>query len=336
MTETMRVRKDSEFFIAVAKNNGSPHSFVLLGVLEQEKPKLLARVGKWSALCLNYPETGLHFESIKLWGEVSYVAYAIDYSVYIEFIRLMRVARKKTSKTYDQASCYVPETELLEDDLGDDPYRDKYHEHSPSSKESKRHLVKVRLKKSVHTLFSDENRQEHALILKSQEYDTRNTCRHTALDLICYLRQEENLGDNVSSFFFKDLPIQTYFSRGCTQKPFYVLPFPPSAFPVAKNQKDILTTIYRRMEQLLEIKPDSLLTFDKFKALKALYNEQAAKMNCTPEQILSSIITWKQENPCIGKLRNIWFFDSWIKRTTATDEMVDTLVKDLQEFTVQR
>ncbi len=156
-------------------------------------------------------------------------------------------------------------------------------------------------------------------------------CRETALAIVNKGRGTTET--NVSPQFYKDLPVPTTLVAGQIRQnhPFYILPLPPNAFRPASSddavtkQQELLTKLYRRMEDIITLEPDSPKTVEKFNKLKALYEQQAPKTYDKPEDIIASIIEWrnKEENHHVFELRKTYFFDWFITRESATTKMFD-------------
>ncbi|AHE67736.1 hypothetical protein [Legionella oakridgensis] len=298
-------KEQDEFFIALAKKGG--HSFIMLGVMQENKPVLLARVGKIvidsddccklsGKLLFTGAKAELQSESLHPKGEISYSAYAISYRQYLQFTKLMSFAQRGS------ISCYLPDSE---DDT----------------------TATLKLKTiQKRELSPDNTEQERKIVEKTHHTTLSNTCRHTAIDLIEYTQGIRTLTNNVSRLFFRSLPLKTNFSYGVPQDHFYIFPLPPDAYPAEKEKKTILTKIYQRMENLLKKDPYGENTLAKFSALKQLYIQQAGIPMDDMEQALASIRTWKSmHQPVIEHLREQSFFGKLFVSVSSTKSMADEI-----------
>ncbi|WP_133126849.1 hypothetical protein [Legionella nagasakiensis] len=311
-TERIVNKEQDEFFIALAKKG--VHTFVMLGVMQEGRPVLLARVGKFviddnqsccrlgGKLLFTGAKAELQPESLRLGGDISYGAYVISYRQYLQFTKLMSMAQGSQS-----IRCYLPERE---DDT----------------------TAVLTLKEIKKSESSDENtEQERKIIARTHHTQLSNTCRHTAIDLIEYTQGIRTLTTNVSRLFFQSLPLQTKFSYGVAQDHFYVFPLPPEAYHAEKEKRVILTKIYRRMENLLKKDPYGDNTIAKFSALKRLYVQQAGIPMDDVEQALDSIRQWKATSqPVIEHLRAQSFFGKLFVSVSSTKVMADEIESMLQ------
>jgi hypothetical protein len=313
VSHPLRINKNTEFFIAVAKK--SIHSFVMLGVIENKQPLLLARVGKTNAIdkdadsrckltlkqIVSQAEAQLQSEPLHLDGHLSYAAYTITYAQYLRFIKLAGLATR-----VQDLYCYLPESEDEE-------------------------KINFKLKVIPRSRATEKPTEpEKTLIQKTHYLSLANTCRNTAIDLIEYT---QGLTSRISRNFFRELPSRIHFKDGQTQQPFYVFPLPPGAYDVDKRKKLFLTRIYKRMETLLEKDPYGDNTMAKFSALKSLYQSQADLLShLSLEAALDNIQLWRKTNArTIDTLRAQSFLGKWFTRQSSTARLATSLEKELTQ-----
>ncbi|KTC96857.1 hypothetical protein [Legionella feeleii] len=311
-----------DFFIALCQD--SIHSFVMLGIMQDNKPKILARVGKTNAVDKDYggnfgsqcklamkqlfsqAEAELRKESLHPYGKISYAAYAISYNQYLQFTKLMALVHRKEAdgKRSEAIRCYLPAREV-----------------GGTSILQFREIIQQ-------DEFGPENtEQERRIVASTHNLKITNTCRHTAIELIAYVLGINKLRDNISRFFFWGLPLATTFTGGDPADPFYVFPLPPVAYRAGKEKTALLTKIYTRMEALLTKAPYEQNTRDKFKALKELYIEQAGfSSNDNITDALISIHRWRATyKDVISQLRQQSFLGKMLTRKSSTEAMADEI-----------
>lgn len=152
-----------------------------------------------------------------------------------------------------------------------------------------------------------------------------NSCRHTALRFVDEARGHRgNHGNGVSSFFFSSPPLSARFSEGrlSTSTHFFVLPLPPDAFELSREQRSIAKTLYRRLDEIVMLQENNPLTHDKFKGLKSLYQNITEMQAPTVNDVLKTITDWELENKAlINAHRN----PGWHFFATATAQMFEDL-----------
>lgn len=302
------VDKKSEFFIALGKTG--IHSFVMLGVMQAGEPKLLARVGKTilvdkdpckaiAKALFGYTDSELENESLTLWNNISYSAYAINYAHYQQFMKLTSLAQGSRGLKCYQTVREDDDTYVMSFDL------------------------------LAQTELANASEREQAIVQRTKNLHVTNTCRNTAIDLVEYT-QGTQLSGNVSHTFFRDLPLSAVFNSGKPDRHFYVLPLPPAAHEADQEKMVILTKIYKRMEQLLQKDPYGQNTIEKFKALKMLYQQQAGVPNGNIVDALNSIKQWKADHKAvISQLRDQSFFGKLFVSQSSTSAMADDIESSL-------
>lgn len=310
-----------QFFISLSMQGG--HTFIMLGTyVGNTVQHLLCRVGK--VVNNNQQETycnGMqslfnvvfsHENAILIdertsrstYGHhpISYQAYDITYSQYLEFVHLLEELQQEDNKFY----CF---------------------------KQKERKGKVVTLEKTCEPLFN--NKKDIGTIKdKVSELNLHNTCRHTAINLVEQV-QHVPVSSYVSSTFFRKLPYQTALDFGSPSEdiPFYVLPVSPAAYSELERHKlSVLKKLYGRMEELLMIAPNADETIEKFNLLKNLYlTLLGPQKELTLSELLDSIHQWKEENkPAISVLRQTYFWDSLITRVSKTEALINTIEADLK------
>ncbi len=320
--------QNDEFFISVATKG--IHSFVTAGVMLNGQPLMLARVGKTNKVdpCFKTDDDGnmtlgsncglifkqlfgqakstLQYEPLELSGEVSYAAYAITYDQYLQFTRLV-----SQTKGEEPIAAYLPNPDFAAGEAE----------------------VALRIANLPTLPPSQENSRTESLAKKSKQLSARNTCRHTAIDLIEHTQGNIPLTTKVSRSFFRDLPLKTNFTGGEPDNHFYVFPLPPNSYHAGKKQTAQLTKIYKRMEALLEKDPYGENTIAKFNALKTLYNNQAGLLASNNlEAALENIQQWKAaNNTIINTLRAQSFFGKLFTRQSSTAALADEFEKEIRK-----
>lgn len=309
-------KNTSRFFIAINKINH--HSFLMLGTYDKNKvAHLLCRVGKSlqkeedTNACVYYKIFSSHVKS-ELIDEgvsrkkrnkaaISYQAYDITYDQYLQFIQMLESIQTDTNRF----SCYKP---------------------------SGQNGNNVTLELTSLKLIPKTNTRD--LNSEVNEFNINKTCRHTAINLVEQV-QGVPVASLVSKKFFMDLPYKTALEYGkpCKEIPFYVLPVSPAAFPdLTAEKKCIVEKLYRQMEHMLLLAPNSEQTQNKFNCLKDLYTEiLGPQKQLSLNELLESIQNWKQINESTLKvLRKTYFWDSFFTRESATMKLITEIEQDLQ------
>lgn len=110
---------------------------------------------------------------------------------------------------------------------------------------------------------------------KALKLSLNNTCRHTGIDFLNSILggSVSEHSPHLSSHFFLPFSCVTTMASGRYKVPLYLLPMPPSAYVCDKSKKAALSTLYFRMERLLQSHVSSQSTRLKFNVLKTLYAE---------------------------------------------------------------
>jgi hypothetical protein len=262
LRDDISVSKSSEFFIAMMLDHDN-HSYVTLGVKSNDRYELLAGFGKNFQLTpqheLDFKFRELAFasdiknEAASLSTPVRYKAFALSYKQYLHFLQQLGKLKKGLQ-------AYYPTHETNEDVTlthMDIPCLDYISSRSQASN----HLSRI-------SLF--------------------NNCRHTAITLTKDATQANELGNGVSSLWFRHLPYKT-------EAGFYVLPTPPSQhFPHNKP-------IFQRLEAMIANVQATKEWHSEFEYLKSLCHP-ANKMDTqafetASDRLRQTLATTDRENP---------------------------------------
>ncbi|MDX2346028.1 MAG: hypothetical protein QNK11_04070 [Legionella sp.] len=312
----IHVNKNDEFFISVAMKKG--HTFLLLGVVKNGQPTLLAKIGKvfnsdrkdlstlevlgLKAKCVfSSLDAKLQEENLSLDGKISYAAFSINYTQYLEFIASLSLTLRKNQ----MLAAYQEDKE-----------------ESNGNITLKRYAVVQEDDVSIPQKIKP-------IIERSHTLSVNNTCRHTAVELIEYVLGISHLTDNVSRHYFMDLPLTAEFEKGKLKsgQHMHVLPVPPN------KKQVVLMKIYTRMENMLKLDPNGEVTITKMEALTKLYEQQAAFLpECNLADALNNIREWKKYNQdLISTFRDKSFFGTCFVTRTATSAMADELETQLSK-----
>ncbi len=302
-----RVATDNDFFMAVVKNGKDCHSSVIFGVMVDEEPVFLARVGK---VCDKNPfEAELYKESFYPHDRLSYQAYAITHAQYVKFMLLLAKG----------------------DDAGEKPKKITYfHSQDKQHFEYQWAYSYKEDSEASYTISADEKR----ILDGCKTLHLFNTCRDSVVDIATYILDDKAVSDRISRLYFLPFLVSANFVDGKTVDYFYVFPMPPSTYCEANETLKYkrLMVIYKRMEQLLTKEPQHPHTKQKFDALKKLYTEQAGLQDARLDVALQSILQWQEDNRhVVSDLRNPSFFSRCFGLKSSTETMTESLVQELEE-----
>lgn len=327
-SHTLEVGSDSEFFVAICKKINDVHSFLVLGVHDKASNKnyVLCSVGKVynpnSSLvtCSVFTDFFFHrmdgtlktefkpkstSEEIKSW-EVTYKAYRIDRSQYLNFItelsRSNRFLLGNGFRAY-QLKSKTDDTGNLEFEFG---------------------LIGGDGKTTRSQQFIDAS---------ASQLHINNSCRHTALNLFetIFLGKFFDIDLIANHFsFLKPFPNQCHIvSRdGNIQMknfgsekfhPIFIFPTPPFVAPSERKLKEkILLRIYRQLHKVSQVYLDNPVTYQKFDAMKELY---ATINSCDGSGLADIAEQWEMKyEKLIGEHRGFSLFGR-----TATCAMLNEL-----------
>ncbi|WP_454781752.1 hypothetical protein [Legionella sp. WA2022007384] len=315
--QSIKVDTESEFFIAIAKHD--VHSFIMLGVVVDGKPKLLAKVGKGNIIDKSFGTScvqhctlfgkmlGSHSDAVLLdeglestiyFSEISYQAYAISFNQYLEFLEITRDIHKEQLEFYKHRADPVGDYKNLSfPERGVYKLRKGIHCYIPEEEKAPGAItfnyqeIGTYKKESTH----DDKRVRQNIIDESKEIHSSNTCRTTARSLLNYTL---HYPANVSRLFTIGLDYKTILLNGNTLSPntFYILPKPPNCFQVNSTQTKVLDELYKKLEDLPKKEPESDVTRRKFKKLKKLYLEVSGGPELSLNQLLGKIMVHRAKN----------------------------------------
>ncbi|STY28266.1 Uncharacterised protein [Legionella wadsworthii] len=356
MPEPITVHKDSEFFISIAKKG--VHSFIMVGVMINGHPEILARVGKGNLIdkqfgvrCTNrftiFGKNIFHHSDASLLDEfdfdknrmigLSYQSYSITLKQYKEFIAITRDIHHNQLAHYQDRNDPVGEDKYLTyPELGVRKLRQGISCYIPEDEEGGQVTFTY---KNIHsfneisTLRSEQERQQ--IIARSKEINASNTCRTTAYDLLQYPLP---YAPKVPSLFLMELDYKTTLS--CSKLnpgTFYILPPPPNCFQLNPTQMKVLEKLYKKLEDLPKKQSGSDVTRKKFEALKQLYKELAGEPQLSLTNLLEKITLHRKANhDLFNEKRDQCLFSKFVeavgfKINSGTQRTYDQMEKDLKE-----
>jgi hypothetical protein len=209
MANPMTIEKDSEFFISIAKSG--VHSFLMLGVMKNGNPELLAKVGKSNLIDKDFGTScaqqftmfgkavGTRTEALLVdegLGDdqdltISYQAYSINYKQYLECLAMIRDIQKDQLEHYKGRAQPVGEYRKLSyPEKGVRKLRAGIWCYVPKSEDIP--SGKITLDLDTVDTFSPEstNKDEQSrqsIIQGAKEIKALNTCRTTARSILNYI-----------------------------------------------------------------------------------------------------------------------------------------------------
>ncbi|AHE67039.1 hypothetical protein [Legionella oakridgensis] len=330
MLGDLTVRRDSEFFISIAKQG--IHSFIMLGVVGADgSPQLLARVGKTNDIdpdfasqatmtrkaILSQTMARLADEGITRRddhvADVNYKAYAITYNQFKQFLELIGdIERRQLANPAirdavrdERIQCYIP----IESGVEADSITLKYQTLEGAG-------------------YHRESSADSAIVTGAQSLHVSNTCRTTSLNIL-----ESILGfkTKVSRHFFIDPDYKSTLRAGQPDKDsFYILPPPPNTcHGVSTQQQYVLEKLYARLEKIPKIKPEDTKTREKFDKLKELYTQLAGKNQLSASELLVKINDHEATNKTVlHEKRDPGVFSRLF--STSTEKMYKEMRKHLE------
>lgn len=338
---TMTLNKKDEYFISIAKKG--IHSFMMLGVIKDGQPKLLARVGKTGDI---NPDYSSRFAMIKKTittktlsrladegvsrrkghiADINYQAYAINYEQVKEFLGMIAEIEQRQLKNqeivngirriYDfmemaEIKCFVPVKEN-----GD--------------------IVEFNLKKlkECEFLTTEEIKAKtsHEIASGVQYIYLNNTCRTSSKNIV-----EAILGfvTDVSSYFFIAPKHQSKLIAGQPAKEsFYILPLPPNCANVSKEQEAALKKTYKRLEEIPKLNPESAETRKKFDALKSMYKDISGENHLSAKALFGKILEHEDKNQnSLFEKRSPNFLSKLFSLSSSTKRMFEDMEKGLKKM----
>ena len=123
--------------------------------------------------------------------------------------------------------------------------------------------------------------------------------------------------NTLSTSDFKKITDEWNFPKPEKTMSFYLLPNPPNMFKKSTHETAVLDQLYKRLEKIPTLDPDSPETQKKFNALKTLYKEVAGPTsNKTAFELLAHVIDYENKNASLFDHRSKGFFNAWRKTST--------------------
>ncbi|HHT0594717.1 TPA: hypothetical protein ACTXXA_003343 [Legionella anisa] len=310
------VTKKSEFFITIVKNG--IHSMLMLGVMVDGKPQLLAKVGKGNVIDKDFGNSltlfgkilGSHSDAslVDEWGDtrdsdISYQAYSITYEHYLEFLAITRDIYQDQREFYKERTVRnIPVKKLTYPERGVFNLRKGIECYIPveeySGQITLRHQ-KVDTFAKASTFNNVQIRQ--CIIDGAREIRALNTCRTTARDILNYTLQYT---PHVPALFAIGFDYKIKLINGqLPQNGFYILPPPPNCFKVNPTQMKVLNELYAKLEDLPKNHPNLKNTRLKFNELKHFYQKLTGESQLSLEQLLNEITTHRVDNDVLFNTR---------------------------------
>jgi hypothetical protein len=340
---TIILNKKDEYFISIAKQG--IHSFMMLGVVKNGQPQLLARVGKTNDID---PDVSSQFAMIKKAittktlsriadeglsrkkgsiADISYQAFAINYEQVKEFLGMIAEIEQRQLKNPEIAKG-------IQREYGSDGIEEKAIKCFVPVEEGKS-VVKFELKKlkECEFLTTEEikSKTSSEIVSGVQQIHLNNTCRTSSKNIV-----EAILGfaTDVSSYFFIAPKHQSKLIVGKPQKEsFYVLPPPPNCANVSKEQEAALKKIYKRLEEIPKLNPESAETRKKFDALKSMYKDIAGENHLSAKALFGKILEHEDKNQnSLFEKRSPNFLSKLFSLSSSTKRMFDDMENGLKKM----
>lgn len=354
MQEPITVDKKSEFFITIAKKG--IHSFVMLGVVMDGRPEILASIGKGNGIdkraggdcgqkvtyfgnLLGSHTDGFIVDESRINLQhvvpISYQAYSITYEQYLEFLTITRDLQRAQLEYYkdredpqgEYKKLSIPEQSVLWLRRGIKCY-------IPQEENSDQITFEYQ---GVDTFDGESAYADKAIrreiIDGARDFNVSNTCRTSARSILNYTLQ---YSPNVPALFAIGLEYQTKLVLGKpTPNTFYILPSPPNCFQVNPTQMNVLNELYQKLENLPKNQPSSEVTRKKFNELKHIYQEIAGEPQLSLVLLLDKITTHRITHNSLFDIRRSSMVNRFIAEMfgmkTGTQQTYDRMEKAIIE-----
>lgn len=291
MHEPVNITENSEFFIALCKNE--VHSFLAAGVKNGEQITLLVAVGKQALGSLTATEIiSLHprfAAAIKNETFMLKEAYQMDMEPQKNRIRYKAYSIRY--EDYLNLLTHLKEISLMQNRLPIMAY-------CPTVQDPK-----ILRWQSTHYWPNGQGipRDNSTLTHSGFEHiSLGNTCRHSALKLIAQAMQVEPRDLHLSSFFLRKPPLKTQFAGRTvdqSQYPFCILPPPPPLLHHESEEKSrVLKRLYHRLEQLFEDSQKKPAALGQFNELKELYLQLSDEHLISLLDMIHFLDNWEAEH----------------------------------------
>lgn len=352
----LEVPKNSEFFVSLGKQG--EHSFLMLGVLTTDGPKLLARVGKTFDID---PDMNHNLVATKKFigegamarlkdegivrkqdhtAKFTYQAYSINLEQVKEFLTLIAEIEEKQlsdptiklaivnvgkhNEAYEQNKNKPKNEEMKPDQVSEQTALEKEAIRSYVPFEETDTHVTFKYQK-VKDWNADQPEKTHSedqeLIARAQKLHARNTCRTTSLNIF-----ERILGfaTDISKQFFISPKYKATLAAGQPNANFYVLPAPPNTATkdLSPAERYTLEKLYKNLEKIPQSNPEAPATRAKFESLKELYKGLAGENRLSVGELLDKIEQHEQQNAeALHTKRNPNRFSELIGLKSNTEKM---------------
>jgi hypothetical protein len=338
--------KKDEYFLSIAKQG--IHSFMMLGVVKDGEPKLLARVGKTNdidpdaASGLTMTKKGIGSGTLARIADegvsrrdgsianINYQAYAINYEQLKEFLGMISEIEKKQlenpeiqegiKRKYgndgiedEEIKCYVPVQENKDNDLVTFHHK-KLKEFEFATDEELKAKVNIKVTPEIASGI--------------QQIHINNTCRTSSKNIV-----EAVLGfaTDVSKYYFVSPKYESKLIAGQPKKEsFYILPLPPNTADVSLEQASILKKLYKRMEEIPKLNPEDPKTRAKFDGLKSMYKEIAGENKLSAKDLLGKVLEHEDKNKnSLFEKRSPNFLSRLFSISSSTKNMFNNMKHEL-------
>ncbi|WP_131781021.1 hypothetical protein [Legionella gresilensis] len=350
MPAELLLNKDDEFFLSIVKQEH--HSFLMLGVIQDNKPTLLARVGKTndidpdikkrfkpfyknltSGTLARLADEGITRKSSQK-DAIAYQAYSITYEQMKEFLDLITYIEERQlandeiknalNKTYkkklykEAIQAYVPSQENVSNNLTTSPNQVVFE------------YKKLREYRAPEEIYLQNLRSASQIVNKINRINVSNTCRHSALDI---LESILHYKIDASKQFFIPLSYHTKLIAGVPDKQsFYILPPPPSVYkPLTSYQLSTLNKLYGRLKKIPKLHGNDIKTRMKFDELKDLYNKIAGTSKLSAFDLLLEITEFENDKKDILFRRRSNHFISFFSSHSATEKTLQEIKTNLEK-----
>ncbi len=333
----MILNKKDEYFISIAMQGN--HSFMMLGVIKDGQPQLLARVGKTDDINPTSLRKNVFLGELSRLADegisrsegsiavINYQAYAINYEQVKEFLGMIAEIEQRQIKN--------PEiVKGIQREYGSDGIEKEAIICFVPVKENG-DIVEFELEKlkNFEFLTTEEIKAKTSSEIASgvQYLSLNNTCRASSKNIV-----EAILGfaTDVSSYFFIAPKHQSKLIAGQPKKEsFYVLPPPPNCANVSKEQEAVLKKIYKRLEEIPKLNPESPETRKKFDALKSMYKDIAGENHLSAKALFGKILEHEDKNQnSLFEKRSPNFLSKLFSLSSSTKRMFDDMEKGLKKM----
>ncbi|STX28158.1 Uncharacterised protein [Legionella beliardensis] len=349
MPSKLILNKRDEFFLALGKQER--HSFLMLGVVKDGNPILLARVGKTNDIDpdveseLKMTMKYLSSQTLARIADegiarqhahetaIAYQAYAINYNQTKEFIEIIAAIEKKQWANPNFVNAlqriYKTQKEIASQAI------EAYVPIETSNRANlKSHEIVFKYKKLKECTFPPtieqpvNLRSKNNIFVDTNQIHAGNTCRHSAVNII-----EVILGfkTNISKQFFIPLRYKTKLKGGVPDKTsFYILPPPPTVYnDLTHDQTRVLNKIYKRLEEIPQLNCTSAKTRIKFDELKNLYKDIAGSSSLNATQLLEHIVNFLDQKEAILFQKRANRFISFFTPVSSTEKMFNRITNKL-------